>query len=154
MVFQSLALFPHLSVGDNIAYPLAIRGVDKATRMRRAEELLELVRLPGVALAHPGPQGTPFLFQAGASSRGRRFALEHAEAVFYIGPTTAHVRRFVEQTREGLREAGRPEDAIRVLAMVTVVVADTDEEAQARLAEYHEHVDVESALALLESFGD
>ena len=106
------------------------------------------VRLPGVALAHPGPQGTPFLFQAGASSRGRRFALEHAEAVFYIGPTTAHVRRFVEQTREGLREAGRPEDAIRVLAMVTVVVADTDEEAQARLAEYHEHVDVESALAL------
>ena len=29
------------------------------------------VRLPGVALAHPGPQGTPFLFQAGASSRGR-----------------------------------------------------------------------------------
>ncbi len=49
MVFQSLALFPHLSVGDNIAYPLAIRGVDKATRMRRAEELLELVRLPGVA---------------------------------------------------------------------------------------------------------
>ncbi|WP_225348879.1 LLM class flavin-dependent oxidoreductase [Micrococcus luteus] len=106
------------------------------------------VRLPGVALAHPGPQGTPFLFQAGASSRGRRFALEHAEAVFYIGPTTAHVRRFVEQTREGLREAGRPEDAIRVLAMVTVVVADTDEEAQARLAAYHQHVDVESALAL------
>ena len=49
MVFQSLALFPHLSVGDNIAYPLAIRGADKATRARRVEELLDLVRLPGVA---------------------------------------------------------------------------------------------------------
>jgi putative spermidine/putrescine transport system ATP-binding protein len=49
MVFQSLALFPHLSVGENIAYGLRIRGVDPAARRRRAEELLELVRLPGVA---------------------------------------------------------------------------------------------------------
>ena len=48
MVFQSLALFPHLSVGDNITYSQRIRGIDRATRRRRAEELLELVRLPGV----------------------------------------------------------------------------------------------------------
>jgi putative spermidine/putrescine transport system ATP-binding protein len=48
MVFQSLALFPHLSVGENVAYPLRIRGVGRAERRRRAEELLELVRLPGV----------------------------------------------------------------------------------------------------------
>ncbi|HEX5077525.1 MAG TPA: ABC transporter ATP-binding protein [Geminicoccaceae bacterium] len=48
MVFQSLALFPHLSVGENIAYGLTIRGVDKAGRRRRTEELLQLVRLPGV----------------------------------------------------------------------------------------------------------
>jgi putative spermidine/putrescine transport system ATP-binding protein len=48
MVFQSLALFPHLSVGDNIAYGLRIRGVDQAGRRNRVKELLELVRLPGV----------------------------------------------------------------------------------------------------------
>ncbi|AJE44797.1 ABC transporter ATP-binding protein [Celeribacter indicus] len=48
MVFQSLALFPHLDVAENIAYPLAIRGADKATRRARAEELLDLVRLPGM----------------------------------------------------------------------------------------------------------
>jgi putative spermidine/putrescine transport system ATP-binding protein len=47
-VFQSLALFPHLSVGENIAYGLRIRGVDQAACRQRAEELLELVRLPGV----------------------------------------------------------------------------------------------------------
>ncbi|MGH6927273.1 MAG: ABC transporter ATP-binding protein, partial [Dongiaceae bacterium] len=52
MVFQSLALFPHLTVGENIAYGLSIRGVDKAQRRKRAEELLELVRLPGVADRH------------------------------------------------------------------------------------------------------
>ena len=52
MVFQSLALFPHLSVGDNITYGLRIRGVDKAKRRVRAEELLDLVQLPGVADRH------------------------------------------------------------------------------------------------------
>jgi len=49
MVFQSLALFPHLSVGDNISYGLRVRGVDAASRRRRVDELLELVRLPGIA---------------------------------------------------------------------------------------------------------
>nr|WP_209841916.1 ABC transporter ATP-binding protein [Rubellimicrobium aerolatum] len=48
MVFQSLALFPHLSVGENVAYPLRIRGATRAQRRARAEELLDLVRLPGL----------------------------------------------------------------------------------------------------------
>ena len=52
MVFQSLALFPHLSVGDNIAYSLRVRKVDKSTCRRRVEELLELVRMPGLADRH------------------------------------------------------------------------------------------------------
>jgi len=49
MVFQSLALFPHLSVGENVTYALKIRGMNRKARRRRADELLELVRLPGVA---------------------------------------------------------------------------------------------------------
>lgn len=52
MVFQSLALFPHLSVGENIAYSLRVRKVDRATCKRRVEELLELVRMPGLADRH------------------------------------------------------------------------------------------------------
>ena len=49
MVFQSLALFPHLSAGENIAYGLRVRGVDRQARRRKAEELLEMVQLPGLA---------------------------------------------------------------------------------------------------------
>ena len=52
MVFQSLALFPHLNVADNIAYALRVRGQNRVTRRRRAEELLELVRLPGIGDRH------------------------------------------------------------------------------------------------------
>lgn len=49
MVFQSLALFPHLSVGDNIAYPLRIRGASREEQQRRVEELLRMIHLPGFA---------------------------------------------------------------------------------------------------------
>jgi len=48
MVFQSLALFPHLDVAGNIAYPLRLRGVPAARRHERVRELLELVRLEGL----------------------------------------------------------------------------------------------------------
>jgi spermidine/putrescine transport system ATP-binding protein len=49
MIFQNLALFPLMPVWENIAFGLEMRGVDKVTRRKRAEELLELVDLPGVA---------------------------------------------------------------------------------------------------------
>ncbi len=46
MVFQSLALFPHMTVGRNIEFPLKIRGVSPDERRQRALELLQLLRLP------------------------------------------------------------------------------------------------------------
>ncbi len=45
MMFQSYALFPHLTVLDNVAFSLKMRGVAKAARHRRASELLELVAM-------------------------------------------------------------------------------------------------------------
>ncbi len=46
MVFQSLALFPHRTVGQNIEFPLKIRGVDPAVRRNRAVQLMHQLRLP------------------------------------------------------------------------------------------------------------
>jgi putative spermidine/putrescine transport system ATP-binding protein len=45
MMFQSYALFPHLTVLDNVAFALKMRGVDKTTRRGKAGELLELVAM-------------------------------------------------------------------------------------------------------------
>jgi spermidine/putrescine transport system ATP-binding protein len=49
MVFQQLALFPMMTVGENVAYGLARRGVGRAERDRKAEAMLERVGLAGAA---------------------------------------------------------------------------------------------------------
>ncbi|HXV25558.1 MAG TPA: ABC transporter ATP-binding protein [Alphaproteobacteria bacterium] len=46
LIFQNLALFPLMPVWENIAFGLEVRGVDKATRKKRAMELLELIAMP------------------------------------------------------------------------------------------------------------
>lgn len=49
MVFQNYALMPHMTVFENIAFPLQIRKVPKTEIKRRVDEVLEVVRLPHVA---------------------------------------------------------------------------------------------------------
>ena len=52
MVFQNYALFPHMTVAGNIAFPLRMRRVGKAEAARRVEQALELVQLPGFGARH------------------------------------------------------------------------------------------------------
>ena len=47
LIFQNLALFPLMSVADNIAFSLEVRGVGKIERRKRADELLDLIALNG-----------------------------------------------------------------------------------------------------------
>lgn len=54
LVFQTYALFPHLSVLDNVAFGLRQRGVGTAERHRKAHEMIERVGLTGLADRYPG----------------------------------------------------------------------------------------------------
>ena len=49
MMFQNYALFPHLSVRDNVAFALRVRGVSRAERMREADRVIEQVQLTELA---------------------------------------------------------------------------------------------------------
>ena len=53
MVFQSYAVFPHMTVLDNVAYGLKMDGVGAAERRERAEEALKLVQLAGYGVRKP-----------------------------------------------------------------------------------------------------
>ena len=49
LIFQNLALFPLMPIWENISFGLEVRGVDKAARRKRAQELLDMVDLPDAA---------------------------------------------------------------------------------------------------------
>ena len=52
-VFQDYALFPHMTVGRNLAFPLKVRGIDAAEQARRVREVLKIVRLEGFEARSP-----------------------------------------------------------------------------------------------------
>ena len=54
MVFQHYALFPHMSIGDNIAFGMRLKRVDKAEQRERVAEMLRIVRLEGLEKRKPG----------------------------------------------------------------------------------------------------
>jgi spermidine/putrescine ABC transporter ATP-binding subunit len=53
-VFQDYALFPHMTVGENVAYGLRVKKVPRPERRRRVDEALEMVRLTGFGARRPG----------------------------------------------------------------------------------------------------
>jgi putative spermidine/putrescine transport system ATP-binding protein len=52
-VFQDYALFPHMTVGENVEYGLRVKGVSRGERRAKTEEALAIVRLPGLAARKP-----------------------------------------------------------------------------------------------------
>ena len=77
MVFQDYALFPHMTVAENVAYPLRMRKWDRARIAARVAEMLDLVRLEAMGRRHP--------WQASGGQR-QRVALARALAVLPPAP--------------------------------------------------------------------
>lgn len=102
-----------------------------------------------IHLVHPSPQRTPLLFQAGASSAGRRFAAAHAEAVFLNGHNKRIVAENVTDIRRRAAENGRDPNGVKIFLGATIIVAPTEAEARERHEEYASFVDAEGALALI-----
>ncbi|MGQ4274655.1 LLM class flavin-dependent oxidoreductase [Terrihabitans sp. B22-R8] len=105
-------------------------------------------QLDAIHLTEPSPQRTPVLFQAGASLRGRVFAARHAEGVFLAAPTKNVVKDIVDDVRRRAAENGRDPADLLFFPLMTVIVGETEEAAQAKLAEYRDYLSEEGALTL------
>ena len=103
-------------------------------------------RMKAVHLCEPSLQRTPVLYQAGSSARGRRFASAHAECVFLNGQAKAGVRAIVDDIRAGAVRQGRRAADVLALVGATVIVAETDALAAAKLADYRRYASGEAAL--------
>jgi FMN-dependent oxidoreductase (nitrilotriacetate monooxygenase family) len=103
--------------------------------------------VPGFALCEPSPQRTPVIFQAGGSTKGRQLAASSAEAVFVNAVSIPALKRQVEALRGLAAEAGRDPRNLKVLQMLNVVCAPTDEAAHAKFESYRKLVSYSGAMA-------
>ena len=88
-------------------------------------------------LSEPSIQRTPVIYQAGTSERGREFAAKHAECIFVGGPTPERIRFYTEDIRQRAQKHGRNPDNIKIISFLSVIVAETTEEAERKFEEYN-----------------
>ncbi|APO81145.1 LLM class flavin-dependent oxidoreductase [Pseudomonas putida] len=116
-------------------------------KVREVNHQGEFYKVDGYHLCEPSPQRTPVLFQAGSSQRGLAFAGNHAECVFISGQDKPATRAQVDKVRAAAQAAGRDPQAVKVFMGITVIVAATEQQAQAKHAEYLRHASAEAGVA-------
>lgn len=119
LVFQSYALFPHMSIFDNIAFPLKIRRLPASEIESRVQEILRLVRLSGLAKRRPHQL---------SGGQQQRVALARAivfkpDILLLDEPLAALDRKLREEVRSEIRALQRS------LGITTIMVTHDQEEA-------------------------
>ena len=119
MVFQNFALFPHLTIAENVAFGLRMRGVDRVSRMRQVGEALELVKLKGFEDRHPSQL---------SGGQQQRVALARA---LVLRPAVLLLDEPLGSLDKKLREEmqGEIRDLQRQFAISTIFVTHDQEEA-------------------------
>ncbi|ORY55556.1 luciferase-like domain-containing protein [Leucosporidium creatinivorum] len=117
-------------------------------RIRKIHHKGKYFNVEGPSIVEPSPQGLPLLYQAGSSSSGLGFGARHAEAVFMSGPSPQKIRSQVDALRSAAAQEGRDPQSIKVLCQQLIIVDETDEKAQAKLAEYEALASREGAKVL------
>ncbi|KQG96518.1 5,10-methylene tetrahydromethanopterin reductase [Acinetobacter baumannii] len=105
--------------------------------------------VPGIHICEPSPQRTPVLYQAGASSRGQKFASQNAECVFIAAPSKIATKKVVQGIRQKLVQEGRDAYSVKIYALLSIVTDETDAKAQAKFKEYQSYGSYDGALTLL-----
>lgn len=119
LVFQSYALFPHMSIFDNIAFPLKVRQLPASEIQRRVSEALDLVRLSGLGKRRPHQL---------SGGQQQRVALARAivfkpDILLLDEPLAALDRKLREEVRSEIKALQRG------LGITTIMVTHDQEEA-------------------------
>lgn len=140
------------------SFPASAVKVDKAGRFTDPERLRTIdhagehfkVRGP-LNLPH-GPQGTPVLFQAGASEQGRNLAAKHAEAIYAVAADEQMALEYSQDVRERVSAAGRDSQGLAIMPGLVAFVGKTLEQAKAKQRALNDLLPIEQSLEQLALF--
>ena len=116
-------------------------------KIHRIDHVGERYKVQGPHMTEPSPQRTPFLFQAGSSGTGRRFAARYAEGQFVVADDPAGATRIISSVRDLAVEEGRRPNDIKFFQGLLFVIGSTDREAQARYEEIQSYRNYEAVAA-------
>lgn len=89
----------------------------------------------------PAPWGQPVICQAGSSSAGKAFGSKHADIILAVPTGRERMKKFVEEQRAAIAEAGRDPQSVKIMFILQPVIGDTDEDAQRRWDALYELTD-------------
>ncbi|MCW6509663.1 NtaA/DmoA family FMN-dependent monooxygenase [Lichenifustis flavocetrariae] len=110
--------------------------VSDPAKVRRIDHAGRYFQVAGPHLVEPSPQRTPVILQAGSSGRGKDFAAKHAEVVFIGGRSADAYRKNARDVRASVVSHGRAAGDVKILAEMGLIVAATQAEAEAKLADF------------------
>jgi putative spermidine/putrescine transport system ATP-binding protein len=121
-VFQDYALFPHMTVAENVGYGLRVKGVSRKERRRRVDEILEIVQLPGLGDRKPS--------QLSGGQRQRvalaRAMVNHPQVLLLDEPLGALDLKLRQEMQIELKRIQR---AVREVGITFVYVTHDQDEA-------------------------
>ncbi len=104
----------------------------------------------GLNMARP-PQGSPVIFQAGASEPGRDLAAETAEVVFGAAVTHEEAVQFYRDLKGRMARFGRHPDELKILSGVSIVVGESEQHAREKWAYWQDNVHIDIGLMYLKT---
>jgi len=118
-------------------------------RIRPIEHKGEHYNVAGPLNIPRGPQGWPVLVQAGSSDTGRRFAAQHAEAVFTAHMQKATAKAFYSDLKSLVKARGRNENQCLILPGLSPAIGSTEAEAKRFSEDLNDLTDTNEGLARL-----
>ncbi|MDO9459598.1 MAG: LLM class flavin-dependent oxidoreductase [Alphaproteobacteria bacterium] len=118
-------------------------------KVHKIDHAGQYYNVQGPLTVTPSPQRKPYIFQAGASERGRDFAARHAECVFAVANNTQQMRSFCDDIATRAEKYGRDPGQIKIIWGAQPLVAHSHSEALARQQEIRARIPIEASLALL-----
>ena len=118
-------------------------------RIRPIEHKGEYYSVAGPLNIPRGPQGWPVLVQAGSSDTGRRFAAQHAEAVFTAHMQKSTAKAFYSDLKSLVKARGRNENQCLILPGLSPVIGSTEAEAKRYSEDLNDLTDTNEGLAIL-----